>query len=139
MAFPFTDVSSSYGGSGFASGAAHFPDSPMPTMPPSRGGKSGCKHPFDLTVENKQLKVLDGVVYVGSKKEVEVEGITVGQTFTGTVYLKISWSSGGDFEGELTTSNPGTGDDFVVRKLYDFEDGKAKMDYRVAPVFIMYN
>jgi hypothetical protein len=53
--------------------------------------------------------------------------------------LKISWSSSGDFEGELTTTNPGTGDDFVVRKLYDFKDGKAKMDYRVAPVFVLYN
>ena len=142
MSSPFTTVTSSYGGSGFASGAAHFPDSPVPAMPASRRSKSGGLCPFDLTVKDKKLTVTDGVVYVGSNKEISVEGISVAEQFTGDVFLKISWSSSGTFGGQLVTTNPGTpgaSDNFVSRKLYSFENGKVKMDYRLTPVFVLYN
>lgn len=134
------EVTSSYSGSGFASGPSHMGE--MPTQAP--GGldmfSGGCKRPFDITCKRDALKVNKGTVFCGTRKEVEADELTLSKDFSGTVYLVVSWDSSGEFSAELTDSEPDADDtESVARKLYDFEDGKPVMDYRMCPVFVVYN
>jgi len=133
-----TEVTSSYNGSGFAGGPIAAPSVPEAGSGSATSSRGSCKHPFDVVTENKVPKVSEGVVYVGSREEVEVEELALSKTFTGTVYLVISWSEG-SFEGELTTTAPSPSGVKASRKLYDFKNGKPTMDYRCAPVFVLYN
>lgn len=134
-----TEVSGSYGGGAFIGGMV----CPGPLPDAAKGGldvfSGGMKHPFDIVTERGACKVSEGVIYCGSRKEVQVKELSVGNTFSGTVYLVVTWDSSGEFTGELTTTKPQSDDDKAYRKLYDFEDGKPTMDYRAAPVFVLYN
>lgn len=134
-----TEVSGSYGGGAFIGGMV-CPDRLPGAAPGSLDVFSGVmKHPFDVVTERGACKVSEGVIYCGSRKEVQVEGLSIGETFSGTVYLVVTWDSSGEFTGELATTEPQSDDDKVYRKLYDFKDGKPTMDYRSAPVFVLYN
>jgi len=133
------EPSSSYAGSGFIGGVVKSAE--VPSVGSSSFDKFGsCKRPFDIITENRACKVSEGFVFIGSSVEVEVDELAIGRTFTGTVYLKVSWDSSGEFDAELTTTAPtGSETTSVSRKLYDFENGKPKVDYRSVPTFVMYN
>lgn len=133
-----TEVSGSYGGGAFIGGMV-CPGQLPGAVRGSLDVFGGMKHPFDVVTERGACKVTKGVIYCGSRKEVQVEELSIGQTFSGTVYLVVTWDSSGEFTGELTTTEPQSDDDKAYRKLYDFEDGKPTMDYRAAPVFVLYN
>lgn len=125
---------------GFSFGAIHLSDGFDAEHPAGVNDAATIKRPFDVVDAEvgEGCKVEEGVVFVGSRETVEVDGIDISASFRGSVYLVVSWSTSG-FEGELTTTEPSSSDDMVSRKLYDFEDGKPTMDYRCAPVFVLYN
>ena len=134
-----TEVSGSYSGWSFVNGMTRPGPLPDPKMGHLEEMSGGMKHPFDIVTERGACKVSEGVIYCGSRKEVQVEELPIGKTFSGTVYLVVTWDSSGKFTGELTTTKPQSDDDKAYRKLYDFEGGKPTMDYRAAPVFVLYN
>lgn len=82
-------------------------------------------------------QVAAGVVYCGSR-EVSVDALDIASTFSGSVYLVVECSNG-DFSARLSTSDEGSSETTISRKLYDIEDGSVALDYRCAPTFVLYN
>ena len=104
------------------------------------GGSASSNTVFGVVTEtqpdgSKKFKVNKGVCYCGSE-EVQVEALDIGEKFSGQVYLVVDYSSG--FSAELATVK-GSGEHTISRLLYDFDKGAVKMDYRMAPVFVLYN
>lgn len=136
--------SSSYNGTGFSGGASFVPDVAIPGFMSGGMGDSGIPAPFDMTSDNNNNpKVGDGVIFVGSDKQMDVTGLSVSRTFSGTVYIKLQWDTSGQYTATLVTQNGSTAptqqDRTVFRPLYRFASGRPDMDYRHAPVFVMYN
>lgn len=82
-------------------------------------------------------KVGEGWVYCGLKK-VDVEAVTLGAiSGSATVYVHVKADGKGGFTAKVSKDK----DDSAVASivLYEFEDGKLKLDGRLAPTVPLYN
>ena len=82
-------------------------------------------------------KVGEGWVYCGLVK-VDVEAVTLGAiSGSATVYVHVKADGKGGFTAEVSKDADNSAVASIV--LYEFEDGKLKLDGRLAPTIPLYN
>lgn len=82
-------------------------------------------------------KVGEGWVYCGLVK-VDVKAVTLGNiSGSATVYVHVSTDGRGGFTAEVSKDKNDSAVASVV--LYEFENGKLKLDGRLAPTIPLYN